>query len=82
MKLKENKAPLVCDARQTLVEKTWQLLDKRVRPDHRTCDLMELFREHGIPFYWLEQFHRKKVNKPGANRIQYLYEKLSGKKLL
>lgn len=36
----------------------------------------------GIPFYWLKQFSCCKTADPSVNRVQQLYEFLSGKKLL
>lgn len=35
-----------------------------------------------IPFYWLRKFIGGEIKDPGVNRIQALYEYLSGRKLL
>ena len=35
----------------------------------------------GLPFYWVRNFRRGTTPDPGVNRVQKLYEKLSGKKL-
>lgn len=43
--------------------------------------VMDVFRETGIPFFWLRGFAKGQYKNPGINRIQYLYEYLSGKKL-
>lgn len=57
----------------TLLIKTREL----VKNDTRT--LPELATESGIPFYWLQKLSTFK--NPSVNRIQYLYEFLSNKKL-
>lgn len=35
-----------------------------------------------VPFYWLRKFSSGNVKSPSVNRIQHLYEELSGKKLV
>lgn len=64
-----------CDTAGALVTKTRALLlrDKRSIP--------ELFRETGIPFYWLKKFHAGAIQNPNVNRVEALYRALSGKKL-
>lgn len=65
-----------CDSPGTLLTETKRLIKK----DRRS--LMRLAFETDIPFYWLQKFMRGGILAPSVNRIQYLYEKLSGKKLL
>lgn len=36
----------------------------------------------GLPFWWLRKFHGKEIRDPSVNRIQLLYEYLTGTKLL
>ena len=69
-------AELACDAPQSLFSKTRELLDK----DSRTP--LELHQVTGIPFYWLTSFQKGKIKNPAVNRVQYLYEYLTGKKLI
>lgn len=38
--------------------------------------------ETRVPFGWLQKFIGGQFRNPGVNRISYLYEKLSGNKLL
>jgi hypothetical protein len=67
---------LKCDEQQSLHTKTLELLkaDSRKLPD--------IFAATGLPFYWLRQFSMGTIKNPSVNRIQYLYECLSGKKLI
>ena len=44
--------------------------------------LPELYKESGVPFYWLRKFVNNEFKNPSVNRIQYLYQYLSGKKLV
>ena len=60
---------------QTLLEKTLALL----QDDSRT--LPEIYRDTGIPFYWLRKFARGEIQDPSVNRVQKLYEHLSGRLL-
>lgn len=43
--------------------------------------LPELYRDSGVPFFWLRKFVYNEIKNPSVNRVQYLYEFLSGKKL-
>lgn len=55
----------------------------------RTLDLMmasdktvpEIYRDTGIPFYWLRKFRTREIQQPSVNRVQRLYEYLSGHEL-
>jgi hypothetical protein len=63
------------DEAGTLLQKTRAILAR----DQRS--LLELANETGLPFYWLRKFAGGKIKNPSVNRIQYLYEKLTRKKL-
>lgn len=40
-----------------------------------------IYKETDIPFYWLRKFSSGTIPDPSVNRVQRLYEYLSGKKL-
>lgn len=63
------------DQPNTLMERTIAL----ILNDGRT--LPELYRDTGVPFYWIKNFVKRKFANPSVNRVQYLYEQLSGTKL-
>ncbi len=69
-------ATLDCDSPQSLFTKTRSLL----LADGRTP--LELHQATGIPFYWLSSFSKGKIMNPAVNRVQYLYEYLTGTKLI
>jgi len=48
--------------------------------DPRT--LFEIAVDTGVPFDWLRKFAGNRATGANVNRVQFLYEKLSGKKLL
>jgi hypothetical protein len=50
-----------------------------VKADSRS--LPELYRDTGISFFWLQKFQAGKFANPSVNRVQFLYEYLSGKTL-
>ncbi len=60
----------------TLLQVTLQLLR------NRKGSLEKLSHQIDMPVSWLNMLERGAIPSPGVNRIQYLYEKLSGKKLL
>lgn len=62
------------DQPQSLMLKTLQLCKDYGDP-------FKLHYATGIPFYWLRSFIQNKFKNPSVNRIQYLYEKLTDKKL-
>lgn len=68
-----NKPHKISEKEGTLLIKTREL----VKNDTRS--LPDLATESGIPFYWLQKLNTFKS--PSVNRIQYLYEFLSNKKL-
>lgn len=43
--------------------------------------LIEIYAETGISFYWLRKFANGEIKDPSVNRVQELYEHLSGKEL-
>ena len=60
----------------TLMQRTRALLQKR------DCSMPKLARRLDMPVAWLVKFERDEIPAPGVNRVQFLYEQLSGKKLL
>jgi hypothetical protein len=52
-----------------LMEETRRLLMGR--------DLLKIYTETGIPYYWLRSFVSGKYQNPSVNRVQYLYEHLA-----
>ena len=48
----------------------------------RNQDLLKVYEETRISFYWLRKFASGSFRNPSVNRVQYLYEHLSGTKLL
>lgn len=47
----------------------------------RGRDLLIVYKETGISYHWLRKFHDGKFHDPSVNRIQSLYEHLSGKEI-
>ena len=64
-----------CDKPQSLLLITLDLINKDERK------LPDLYKETGIPFYWLRKFKAGQIPNPSVNRIQFLYEFLSGQSL-
>jgi hypothetical protein len=64
-----------CDRPGTLIEATRKLLhnDKRSRP--------KLAKDLEVPFHWLKAFMADEIDAPSVNRVQYIYEKLSGSRI-
>lgn len=58
-----------------LMRRTQALLDS----DDRS--LAEIFKQSGLPFYWLKKFKAGRIKQPSVNRIQKLYEFLTQSKL-
>ena len=61
------------DQPQALMLKTIALLKKR--------DLLEVYVATKISFYWLRKFASGVYKNPSVNRVQFLYEYLTGKKV-
>lgn len=57
----------------TLLDKTIALLDER--------DILDVLRDTGLPYHWLNNLSKRVSKSPSVNRIQFLYEYLSGKNL-
>lgn len=66
---------LPCDKDNTLVKKVRRLL----KEDPRKRTELALFL--GISDFWLYKLISGNLRNPPANRVQYIYEKLTGKKL-
>ena len=54
-------------------------LIEAIEEDKRTY--LELYRDTGVPFYWIRNLANGKFINPSVNRCQYLYERMTGKKL-
>lgn len=63
------------DKNYSLMKNTLNLLKK----DNRS--LLDIHKESKIPFYWLRKFKASEFSDPSVNRVQALYEFLTGKKL-
>lgn len=59
----------------SLLEKT-----RKMMKDDKAF-VMQVFRDTGIGYFWLRSFAKGAYSNPGVNRVQYLYEYLSGRKL-
>ena len=44
-------------------------------------DLLTVYSETGISFYWLRKFSSGEFKNPSVNRVQHLYEFLKGEPL-
>ena len=42
---------------------------------------LEIYSETGLPFYWLRKCAYGEFRNPSVNRVQFLYEHLTGKPL-
>lgn len=63
------------DQQGSLMAKTIDLLKK----DKRT--LLEVYEETRIPYHWLRKFVAGGFSNPSVNRVQFLYEYLTGETL-
>lgn len=59
----------------SLFQRTLELL--------KTTDetIPQIYVDTQLPFYWLQSLREGRIKNPSVNRIQRLYEHLSGKKL-
>jgi hypothetical protein len=48
----------------------------------RTRDLLEVYTATRLPYHWLRKFSAGAYANPSVNRVQFLYEHLTGTKLL
>lgn len=60
----------------SLLEQTLMLMK------HRKMTLPELAIASNLPFYWLRKFASNEIKDPSVNKVQTLYEYLSGKKII
>lgn len=58
-------------------------LHQRTRELLKTSEksLPVIYRESGISFFWLRKFSSGELKNPSVNKVQQLYEFLTGKKL-
>ena len=63
------------DSPGALMLQTHELLKKDGR------SIADISIETGITFFWLQRFSAHMMKNPSVNRVEYLYEYLSGKKL-
>lgn len=71
-----NSTDVVFDEPGTLMQETLALIEKSGK------SLPQLYRETGVPFYWLKKFVSGEFTNPSVNRVQFLYEHLSGKRIV
>lgn len=64
--------------RGSLMAETLRLLKNRPKD----LTLPDIEKATQIPFYWLRKFTSGEIKDPSVNRVQRLYEYLSGNKLL
>lgn len=70
-----SKTTFIPKKRGTLFQETLDLL----REDPRT--MSEIAEQTGFNYDWLLKFYYSRIPDPSVNRVQELYEKLSGKKI-
>jgi hypothetical protein len=51
-----------------------------LKADERST--FDIAKESKLPFYWLRKFRSGAMKNPSVNRVQKLYEHLTGRKLL
>lgn len=64
-----------CDAPGSLYQATLKLVNNDPK------GLLSVQARTGVPLYWLRKFAAEKIPKPNVNRMQLIFEKLSGKKI-
>lgn len=69
---------LACDRPGSLLTMTLRLIDRDSAKRSRT----QLAHDLGIPAHWLNSFVQGAIDAPNVNRIQFIYEALSGKELV
>lgn len=47
----------------------------------RDKDLLQVWKETGVPYFWLRKLAAGRIQNPGVNRTQFLYEYFTGTKL-
>lgn len=69
------KEMLSCDTSGTLLTRVRELC--KAHPS-----LTQLSEETGLPYFWLNKVVKGETTSPNVNRIQFLYEHLTGHSLL
>ena len=59
----------------TMMVRTLELLQQTRKT------IPEIYKETGINYYWLRKFRSGEIKDPSVNRVQKLYEYLTGKPL-
>lgn len=59
----------------SLQERTLELLKESGKP------AQDIYAETGLPFYWVRKFLANEIDNPSVNRVQFLYEHLSGSEI-
>lgn len=66
---------LNCDRPGTLVTEVRKMLKADVRPQ------LQMATELRVPYHWLKSFMAGAIVDPSVNRIQHIYEQLTGRRL-
>lgn len=66
---------LECDSPGTLAVETLKLVKAEPR------GLLEVAQKTGVPYHWLRKYAAGKIPNPSVNRVEFLFKKLSAKKL-
>jgi hypothetical protein len=66
---------LACDKPGSLVTEVRKMLKADIRPQ------LQIATDLKVPYHWLKSFMAGAIPDPGVNRIQYIYEQLTGRKL-
>lgn len=59
----------------SLMKKTLALIEEQ------QCDPLKLHKETGLPYYWLKKFASGSFKNPSVNRVEFLYERLTGNQI-
>ena len=62
------------DQPNSLMQETIRLLKEK--------NLLEIYADTKVPFFWLRKFVAGQFKNPSVNRVQFLYEYLSGQKII
>lgn len=62
----------------TLMQRTIEMLDELPNGE----SLPEFAARLGISYYWLRKFKSGEIPNPSVNKVQHLYEELTGKSLI
>lgn len=60
---------------ESLHRRTLELLKESGIP------LPVIYKETDLPYYWLKKFRSQEIKEPSVNRVQRLYEYLTGREL-